>query len=89
MPRRRKTPEKKNLATLGREVIQQEKEENLVAVSGFEIDEPVQYYHEGWRFGHIRELPSRGKHGGHARVEHSVTGKKVWVGGTGLKKLSA
>lgn len=85
--RRKKVVVKRDLATIGREVIKQEKAENLVAVEGFDIDEPVQYFDDGWRYGFIRELPIKGLNKGCARVEHSVTGRKVWVDGTSLKKL--
>jgi hypothetical protein len=84
---RRKKLAKRDLATIGREVLKEQKEENIVAVSGFEVDEGVQYYDEGWRFGHIRLLPIKGLNRGRARVEHPVTGRKVWVDGTGLKKM--
>jgi hypothetical protein len=84
---RRKKVVKRDLATIGREVIKQEKAENIVAVAGFEENEPVQYYDQGWRYGFIRELPIKGLNKGRARVEHSVTGRKTWVDGTGLKKM--
>jgi hypothetical protein len=86
MPRRKKLV-KRDLASIGREVIKQEKAENIVAVSGFEIDEAVQYYDDGWRYGHIRELPTKGVNRGRARVEHPVTHRKVWVDGGELKKM--
>ncbi len=87
MPRRKKIVVKRDLATIGREVIKQEKAANIVAVVGFEENEPVQYYDEGYRFGYIRELPTKGLNNGRARVENSVTGRKVWVDGTGLLKI--
>lgn len=87
MPRRKKVPPKRNLATIGRAVIKQEKADNIVAVSGFEVNESVQYYFDGWRYGHIIELPTRGLNRGRARVENSVTHHKVWVDGTGLRKM--
>lgn len=86
MPRRKKVV-KRDLATIGREVIKQEKAENITAVEGFEIGEAVQYYIEGWRYGFVRELPIKGINKGRARVEHSVSGKKFWVDGTGLLKI--
>lgn len=85
--RRAKLKPRRDLSTIGREVIKQEKADNLGAVAGFDIDEPVQYYSDGWRYGFIRELPARGLNRGRARVEHSVSGKKTWVEGTGLKKM--
>lgn len=85
--RRRKIVVKRDLATIGREVIKQEKAENIVAVAGFTEGEAVQYYDCGWRYGFVRELPIKGLNKGRARVEHSVTGRKVWVDGTGLKKM--
>lgn len=87
--RRKKVVVKRDLASIGREVIKQEKAENIVAVAGFAVDEPVQYYDCGWRYGFVRELPIKGLNKGRARVEHAVTGRKVWVDGTGLKKIAS
>ena len=85
MPRKKKI-EKRNLAEIGRELQKEQKEQNIESVSGFEVNEPVQYYDEGWRYGRIRELPIKGINRGRARVENPVTLKKVWVDGTGLLK---
>jgi len=88
MPRRKKLPPKrKDLVDIGREIIKQEKADNIVAVAGFAEGEAVQYYDQGWRYGFVRELPIKGLNKGRARVEHSVTGRKVWVDGTGLKHM--
>lgn len=89
MPRRKKVKVKikRDFATIGREVLAEEKADNIVAVSGFEEGEGVQYYDSGWRYGFIRELPVRGLNRGRARVENSVTGRKVWVDGTGMNKI--
>lgn len=86
MPRK-KVVKRATLSSLGRDVIKQEKAENLTAVSGFNVDEAVQYYSDGWRYGFVRELPVRGLNRGRARVEHSVSGRKTWVDGTGLRKV--
>lgn len=87
MPRKKKEPPKRDLATIGREVLAEQKEENIVAVAGFEVGEAVQYYDEGWRFGHICELPIKGLNKGRARVHNGITDRKVWVDGTGLRKV--
>lgn len=88
MPRRKKQPEKKTLSQKGREIQKETKEANVTAVSGFAIDEMVQYYDGGWRCGYVRELPTRGKNRGLARVEHLLgRARPVWVSGTSLKKL--
>ena len=84
---RRKKVVKRDLASIGREVIKQQKAENIVAVAGFDEGEAVSYYDKGWRYGFIRELPIKGLNKGRARVQHSVTGRKTWVDGTGLKKI--
>jgi hypothetical protein len=77
----------RNLAVIGREIIEEQRVENLTAVEGFEIGEAVQYFDQGWRYGFVRELPIKGLNKGRARVEHSVTGRKTWVDGTGLRHL--
>jgi hypothetical protein len=87
LPRKKKEPPKHDLVTIGREILKEKKEENIVAVEGFAEGEAVQYYDEGWRFGHICELPIKGLNLGRARVENGVTKRKVWVDGTGLKKV--
>ena len=86
---RRKKTKKLTQADKGRAIIKETKTANVSAVQGFEIDEPVQYYDSGWRYGHIRELPMRGLNRGRARVENSVTHRKTWVDGTGLLKVVA
>ena len=85
--RRKKIVKRKDLVEIGREIIKEQKEENIVAVAGFTEGEAVQYYDEGWRYGHIVDLPSKGLNKGRARVQHAVTNRKVWVDGTGLKKM--
>lgn len=87
MPRRKKQQKKVSQADKGREILKETKEANVAAVQGYAIDEPVQYYDGGWRYGHVRELPVRGLHRGWARVEHPLTHRKVWVNGTSLRKL--
>lgn len=42
------------------------------------VGQPVQYYDNGWRFGHIREIPIKGKHKGEARIEHPMSGL-TWI----------
>lgn len=87
--RRKKIKTKKTQADKGREIIKAEKQANVTAVSGFETGEMVQYYDDGWRVGHIKELPVRGKHRGFARVENLVARQRrqLWIDGSSLKKL--
>lgn len=93
MPRRKKlvktVAQKLTQADKGRVILEETKEANVSAVSGYVIGELVQYYDSGWRAGHIVEMPVRGINRGHARVEHLVNQRKVWVDGTSLKKLEA
>lgn len=82
--RKSKEKLKRDLATIGREVLAEEKQ--VVPVIGFEIGEAVQYFNDGWRYGHVIDLPDKGLNKGRARVEHP-TGHRVWVDGAGLKKM--
>ena len=59
MPRRKKLPKRKDLADVGRELIKEQKAENIVAVAGFDEGEAVQYYDKGWRYGYIVSYLSR------------------------------
>jgi hypothetical protein len=77
---------KRDLATVGRGLVERQESENVSVVSEFTIGEAVQYYLEGWRFGHIVEIPSRGLRRGMVRVEHSQTGKH-WVNARDLRKM--
>jgi hypothetical protein len=90
MPRKKvKTKKPKSQTEQGRELLKEQKQANVTAVSGFAIDEMVQYYDDGWRAGYVRELPVRGKHRGLARVENLVSKKRrqLWIDGTCLRKL--
>lgn len=86
---RRKKIKKLSQADKGRAILKEQKAENVSAISGFDIDEMVQYYDDGWRVGRIREMPVRGKNRGLARVEHLLGKRKVWVTGSSLKKMEA
>ena len=70
---------RRTLVQIGRDVANQTQEENLKAKSEFTIGQPVQYHDEGLRFGHVREISSRGKHKGEIRVEHPITHRLKWI----------
>lgn len=86
---RRKKIKKLSQADKGRAILKEQKAENVSAISGFDIDEMVQYYDDGWRVGRIREMSVHGKNRGLARVEHLLGKRTVWVTGSSLKKMEA
>lgn len=48
--------------------------------------EAVQFYDNGWRYGHVVNAPVRGRHAGMVQVEHPIKGK-TWVAGADVRKL--
>lgn len=78
---------RKTLKQIGREVIKEDKKENVAAASSFRLGEAVQFYREGWRFGHVNAVGAKLR-AGMVQVEHPTTGMH-WIKASDVRTLAA
>jgi hypothetical protein len=76
---------RRTLKQIGREVIQAEKRDNSAAAITYRIGEAIQFYKDGWRFGHVRALGAKLR-SGMVQVEHQITGNH-WVKASDVRHL--
>jgi len=75
-------------ATVGRALQEMYRRLNEAMADRLTEGQPVQYYDEGWRFGHVEKLPESDENRyGQVRIVHQATGR-VWVDGRDIKPLS-
>jgi hypothetical protein len=79
---------RRTLKELGREQIKVEKQENRAAADTFRIGEAVQFYKDGWRYGHIKAYGIGKVRGGMLQIEHPITGL-LWLDATDVRHLDA
>lgn len=52
-----------------------------------QVGDPVQYYENGWRYGIVKHIPTRGKKADEIQITHPVTGD-VWIPAKDVRPLS-
>jgi len=78
---------KRTLKEIGREVLKEEKIQNAATASTFRVGEAVQFYKDGWRYGHVQSLGVKLRLG-MVQVEHPITGSH-WVKASDVRTVSA
>jgi len=87
MTKRTTEPEPKTDAFVGRELGVENRKQNEEMTDSLIEGQAVQYYADGWRYGHVDQLPaSDEKKYGQVRILHAQTGA-VWVAGRDVKKI--
>lgn len=78
---------RKTLKQVGREVLTSAKANNIAAASAFREGEAVQFYKDGWRYGHVKALGTKLRTG-MVQVEHPITGTH-WIKASDVRTLAA
>jgi hypothetical protein len=80
-------PEPKKDAFVGRELGVENRKQNEEMADSLVLGQPCQFYADGWRYGHVDQLPaSDEKKYGQVRILHPTTGP-IWVAGRDVRKL--
>lgn len=87
MTKRTTEPEPKKDAFVGRELGVENRKQNEEMADSLVLGQPCQFYADGWRYGHVDQLPaSDEKKYGQVRILHPTTGP-IWVAGRDVRKL--
>ena len=87
MTKRTTEPEPKTDAFVGRELGVENRKQNEEMADSLVLGQPCQFYADGWRYGHVDQLPaSDEKKYGQVRILHPTTGP-IWVAGRDVRKL--
>lgn len=74
------------LVEKGRDQIEHEQTESLDNLTKFKIGDPVQYYHDGWHFGHIIAFGTKLRTG-MAQIKHPMHAWMIWIQGRDIKSM--
>lgn len=78
---------RRTLTELGREQIKETKQANREAATVFRIGEAIQFYKDGWRYGHVKEIGVGKLRSGQIKIEHPITGDH-WASASDVRQLA-